>query len=63
MSGRYVVAISGTHGKTTVTAMLAWILHVAGLEPGFLIGGVAPNFGVSARLGTGRVFVLEADRV
>ena len=61
LAGRYVVAISGTHGKTTATAMLAWILHVAGLEPGFLIGGVAPNFGVSARLGTGRVFVLEAD--
>ena len=55
------VSIAGTHGKTTTTAMLAWILECAGLQPGFLIGGVPLNFGVSARLGTGNAFVIEAD--
>ena len=48
---RHVLAVAGTHGKTTTTAMLSWILDQAGLTPGFLIGGVPLNFGVSARLG------------
>ena len=58
---RHVLAVAGTHGKTTTTAMLAWILECAGLQPGFLIGGVPLNFGVSARLGAGNTFVIEAD--
>lgn len=52
LQGRHVLAVAGTHGKTTTTAMLAWILESAGLQPGFLIGGVPMNFGVSARLGS-----------
>jgi len=59
--GRHVVAIAGTHGKTTTTAMTAWILEQAGLAPGFLVGGVPLNFGVSAQLGQGHPFVIEAD--
>ena len=58
---RHVLAVAGTHGKTTTTAMLAWILECAGLQPGFLIGGVSLNFGMSARLGAGNTFVIEAD--
>ncbi|MDB5963550.1 MAG: mpl [Polaromonas sp.] len=58
---RHVLAVAGTHGKTTTTAMLTWILESAGLQPGFLIGGVPLNFGVSARLGEGNAFVIEAD--
>ena len=75
LQGRHVLAVAGTHGKTTTTAMLSWILHSAGLEPGFLVGGVPMNFGVSARLGastrpalpaapssaTAPLFVIEAD--
>ena len=61
LAGRHVLAVAGTHGKTTTTSMLAWILEQAGLEPGFLVGGVPLNFGVSARLGRGRCFVIEAD--
>ncbi|HXE49864.1 MAG TPA: UDP-N-acetylmuramate:L-alanyl-gamma-D-glutamyl-meso-diaminopimelate ligase [Ramlibacter sp.] len=63
LQGRHVLAVAGTHGKTTVSAMLAWILEHAGLEPGFLIGGVPANFGISARLGKGgsSLFVIEAD--
>ncbi len=61
LSGRHVLAVAGTHGKTTTTSMLAWILEHAGLAPGFLVGGVPQNFGVSARLGQGRTFVIEAD--
>ena len=74
LQGRHVLAVAGTHGKTTTTSMLTWILESAGLEPGFLIGGVPLNFGVSARLGAGRrpqagngplgeapLFVIEAD--
>ncbi len=61
LQGRHVLAVAGTHGKTTTTAMLAWILEQTGLEPGFLVGGVPLNFGVSARLGKGRPFVIEAD--
>ncbi|MGN2393495.1 UDP-N-acetylmuramate:L-alanyl-gamma-D-glutamyl-meso-diaminopimelate ligase, partial [Pelomicrobium sp. G1] len=51
--GRWVLACAGTHGKTTTASMLAWILEYAGLKPGFLIGGVPRNFGVSARLAPG----------
>ncbi len=58
---RWVLAASGTHGKTTVSSMLAWILEHAGLAPGFLIGGVPHDFGVSARAGEGSFFVVEAD--
>ena len=58
---RHVLAVAGTHGKTTTTAMLTWILECAGLQPGFLVGGVPMNFGVSARLGAGNTFVIEAD--
>lgn len=58
---RQVFAVAGTHGKTTTTAMLAWILDACGREPGFLIGGVPQNFPVSARLGKGEAFVIEAD--
>ena len=58
---RHVLAVAGTHGKTTTSAMLATILEQAGLEPSFLIGGVPGDFGRSARLGTGRHFVIEAD--
>ena len=63
LPGRHVLAVAGTHGKTTTTSMLAWILEQAGLQPGFLVGGVPLNFGVSARLGTAarRRFVIEAD--
>lgn len=58
---RWVLAVAGTHGKTTTSSMLAWILEYAGLKPGFLIGGVPENFGVSARLGDSPFFVVEAD--
>jgi len=58
---QHVLAVAGTHGKTGTTAMLAWILEAADLEPGFLVGGVPLNFGVSARLGAGKYFVIEAD--
>jgi UDP-N-acetylmuramate: L-alanyl-gamma-D-glutamyl-meso-diaminopimelate ligase len=70
LQGRHVLAVAGTHGKTTTTSMLAWILEAAGLKPGFLVGGVPLNFGVSARLGNvdadrsagvGSTFVIEAD--
>ena len=54
LQGRHVLAVAGTHGKTTTTSMLAWILEAAGLQPGFLVGGVPQNFGVSARLGAVR---------
>ncbi|MDA8360783.1 MAG: UDP-N-acetylmuramate:L-alanyl-gamma-D-glutamyl-meso-diaminopimelate ligase [Gammaproteobacteria bacterium] len=61
LAGQFVIAVAGTHGKTTVTSLIAWILDQAGLDPGFLIGGIAADFGVSARLGAGRFFVVEAD--
>jgi UDP-N-acetylmuramate: L-alanyl-gamma-D-glutamyl-meso-diaminopimelate ligase len=61
LQGRHVLAVAGTHGKTTTTSMLAWVLEHAGLKPGFLVGGVPQNFGVSARLGEGSTFVIEAD--
>jgi UDP-N-acetylmuramate: L-alanyl-gamma-D-glutamyl-meso-diaminopimelate ligase len=58
---KWVLAVAGTHGKTTTSSMLAWILECAGLSPGFLIGGVPANFGISARLGGSKYFVVEAD--
>jgi UDP-N-acetylmuramate: L-alanyl-gamma-D-glutamyl-meso-diaminopimelate ligase len=58
---KHVIAVAGTHGKTTTTAMLTWILEDAGLAPGFLVGGVPSNFDASARFGQGRCFVIEAD--
>ncbi|PPE68132.1 UDP-N-acetylmuramate:L-alanyl-gamma-D-glutamyl-meso-diaminopimelate ligase [Caldimonas caldifontis] len=61
LHGRHVLAVAGTHGKTTTTSMLTWILEAAGHQPGFLVGGVPQNFGVSARLGSGPAFVIEAD--
>ncbi|NOY17448.1 MAG: UDP-N-acetylmuramate:L-alanyl-gamma-D-glutamyl-meso-diaminopimelate ligase, partial [Gammaproteobacteria bacterium] len=61
LRGRHVLAVAGTHGKTTTSSMLAWILEDAGLEPGFLIGGIPQNFGISARSGGGKYFVIEAD--
>jgi UDP-N-acetylmuramate: L-alanyl-gamma-D-glutamyl-meso-diaminopimelate ligase len=61
LQDRWVLAVAGTHGKTTTTSMLAWILEDAGLNPGFLVGGVPENFGCSARLGDGPFFVVEAD--
>jgi len=61
LSGKRVLAVAGTHGKTTTSSMVAWILEDAGLDPGFLIGGVPINFGVSARLGARPDFVIEAD--
>ncbi|MDQ0022485.1 UDP-N-acetylmuramate: L-alanyl-gamma-D-glutamyl-meso-diaminopimelate ligase [Variovorax paradoxus] len=59
--GRHVMAVAGTHGKTTTTSMLAWVLEQGGKAPGFLVGGVPLDFGVSARLGGGQAFVIEAD--
>ncbi|MGD8417213.1 MAG: UDP-N-acetylmuramate:L-alanyl-gamma-D-glutamyl-meso-diaminopimelate ligase [Pseudomonadales bacterium] len=61
LTGRWVLAVSGTHGKTTTASMLAWILEQAGLNPGYLIGGVPKNFATSARLGDQPFFVVEAD--
>ncbi|MDM7859161.1 UDP-N-acetylmuramate:L-alanyl-gamma-D-glutamyl-meso-diaminopimelate ligase [Alteromonas sp. ASW11-36] len=61
LKDRWVLAIAGTHGKTTTSSMVAWILEATGLEPGFLIGGVPENFGVSARVGASPFFVIEAD--
>ena len=61
LHGRHVLAVAGTHGKTSTSSMLTWMLEQAGLQPGFLIGGVPMNFGVSARLGQGKTFVIEAD--
>ena len=61
LPGRDVLAVAGTHGKTTTTTILSYLLEAAGRSPGFLIGGVAEDFGVSARIGGGREFVVEAD--
>ncbi|MFZ3184387.1 MAG: UDP-N-acetylmuramate:L-alanyl-gamma-D-glutamyl-meso-diaminopimelate ligase [Pseudomonas sp.] len=61
LQGRWVLAVAGTHGKTTTSSMLAWVLEHAGMSPGFLIGGVPQNFGISARLGDTPFFVIEAD--
>ena len=62
LQGRHVLAVAGTHGKTTTTAMLTWILESAGLQPGFLIGGVPMNFSVSARLGANKTPALAASQ-
>jgi len=61
LQGRWVLAVAGTHGKTTTSSMLAWMLEYAGLKPGFLIGGVPLNFSISARFGESEFFVIEAD--
>ena len=61
LKDRWVIGVSGTHGKTTTSSMVAWILEHAGLNPGYLIGGVPENFGVSARVGNSPFFVIEAD--
>ncbi len=61
LKDRWVLAVAGTHGKTSTSSILAWILEYAGYEPGFLIGGVPENFDVSARVGNSNFFVIEAD--
>jgi UDP-N-acetylmuramate: L-alanyl-gamma-D-glutamyl-meso-diaminopimelate ligase len=61
LKNRWVLAVAGTHGKTTTSSMLAWILEHAGLNPGFLVGGIPQNFGISARSGSEPFFVVEAD--
>jgi UDP-N-acetylmuramate: L-alanyl-gamma-D-glutamyl-meso-diaminopimelate ligase len=61
LADRWVLGVAGTHGKTTTSSILAWLLEDAGLDPGFLIGGVPGNFGISARLGSAPFFVVEAD--
>src|ERR1017187_5867159 len=61
LHGKEVLVVAGTHGKTTTTSMLAWIFHSAGLQPSFLIGGIAENFGSSFHLGAGKHFILEGD--
>ncbi|MGH8282886.1 MAG: UDP-N-acetylmuramate:L-alanyl-gamma-D-glutamyl-meso-diaminopimelate ligase [Gammaproteobacteria bacterium] len=61
LKGRHVLAVAGTHGKTTTSSMLAWILEYAGLHPGFLIGGVPRDFNLTARRGIGKFFIVEAD--
>ncbi len=61
LRGKQVLVVAGTHGKTTTTSMLAWIFHSAGLDPSFLIGGIAENFGSSFHLGAGQHFILEGD--
>jgi UDP-N-acetylmuramate: L-alanyl-gamma-D-glutamyl-meso-diaminopimelate ligase len=61
LRGKEVLVVAGTHGKTTTTSMLAWIFHSAGMNPSFLIGGIAENFGSSFQLGKGRHFILEGD--
>ena len=61
LRGKEVLVVAGTHGKTTTTSMLAWIFHSAGMQPSFLIGGIAENFGSSFHLGQGKHFILEGD--
>src|ERR1700728_2173293 len=61
LRGREVLVVAGTHGKTTTTSMLAWIFHAAGMQPSFLIGGIAENFGSSFQLGAGSHFIVEGD--
>ena len=61
LPGKHSIVVSGTHGKTTTTAMLAWIFHSAGKQPTFLVGGVAENFGKSYGLGQGTEMILEGD--
>src|SRR5213594_2968761 len=61
LRGKEVLVVAGTHGKTTTTSMLAWIFHTAGMQPSFLIGGIAENFSSSFQLGQGKYFILEGD--
>lgn len=61
LQNSWVLAVAGTHGKTTTASMLAWVLEYAGLKPGFLIGGIVQNFGISAKVGETPFFVIEAD--
>src|SRR5271165_4807694 len=61
LRGKEVLVVAGTHGKTTTTSMLAWMFHTAGMQPSFLIGGIAENFGSSFHLGQGKYFILEGD--
>ena len=61
LAGKEVLVVAGTHGKTTTTSMLAWIFQSAGMQPSFLIGGIAENFGSSFQLGEGKYFILEGD--
>jgi UDP-N-acetylmuramate: L-alanyl-gamma-D-glutamyl-meso-diaminopimelate ligase len=61
LRGKEVLVVAGTHGKTTTTSMLAWIFHTAGMQPSFLIGGIAENFGSSFQLGQGKHFIVEGD--
>jgi UDP-N-acetylmuramate: L-alanyl-gamma-D-glutamyl-meso-diaminopimelate ligase len=61
LRGKEVLVVAGTHGKTTTTSMLAWIFHTAGMQPSFLIGGIAENFGSSFHVGQGKHFILEGD--
>src|SRR5271170_4503170 len=61
LRGKEVLVVAGTHGKTTTTSILAWIFHTAGLQPSFLIGGIAENFGSSFQLGQGKHFIIEGD--
>jgi UDP-N-acetylmuramate: L-alanyl-gamma-D-glutamyl-meso-diaminopimelate ligase len=61
LRGKEVLVVAGTHGKTTTTSMLAWIFHTAGMQPSFLIGGIAENFGSSFHLGQGKHFIIEGD--
>ena len=61
LRGKEVLVVAGTHGKTTTTSMLSWIFHAAGLQPSFLIGGIAENFGSSFQLGQGKYFIIEGD--
>jgi UDP-N-acetylmuramate: L-alanyl-gamma-D-glutamyl-meso-diaminopimelate ligase len=61
LTGRHAIVVAGTHGKTTTTAMLAWVLHHAGRDPGFLIGGSPQNFEAPYRIGSGAAFVIEGD--
>jgi UDP-N-acetylmuramate: L-alanyl-gamma-D-glutamyl-meso-diaminopimelate ligase len=61
LRGKEVLVVAGTHGKTTTTSLLAWIFHTAGMQPSFLIGGIAENFGSSFHLGQGKHFILEGD--
>src|SRR5690348_13031993 len=61
LGGKEVLVVAGTHGKTTTTSMLSWIFHSSGLQPSFLIGGIAENFGSSFALGEGKYFILEGD--
>lgn len=61
LAGQFTIGIAGTHGKTTTTSMVVWMLHQLGLEPGFIVGGTVQNLGINASAGGGELFVIEAD--